>query len=192
MKRSQSGVTLVELMIALTVGLIVIGATIALVVSLMRSNNESIRAMRLSQEMRALADVASMEIRRARSLKDPLANVGQGAAAFVTCNAITPDAGGECLLFAYDCNPANNNGEFRALRKSGTNLVLSTGTGTLTCNAPLPVQLNSNELRLGTVRFATTAQGAVQMTLTGSLATDPGTSRTVTRVIWPRSAPVVP
>lgn len=189
--KSQAGVTLIELMVAMTVGLIVIGATIGLVVSLMRSNSDSIRATRLSQEMRALADLATMEIRRARSLDDPLANVGQGATAFTQCNAITAGDNNRCLTFAYGCNPVDGTGEFRVIRQSGNNLVIGTGASALTCTSG-GTQLNSADLVVESAQFTSMGTGAIRMTLQGRLAADANMRRTITRVIWPRSAPVVP
>jgi prepilin-type N-terminal cleavage/methylation domain-containing protein len=190
-RRFQAGVTLVELMIAMVVGLIVVGAAIGLIVALMRSNSETIHSARLSQEMRALADLTTMEIRRARGLVDPLANVGQGGAAATTCNAVTPSADGQCLTFAYGCTPLGTGGEFRVIRRSGTNLEFGTATTALDCSVS-GTRLNSDELVIQSVNFRQTPTGAISMTLQGRLASDPNMSRTLTRVIWPRSAPVVP
>lgn len=191
LKRSQAGVTLVEMMIAMVVGMIVIGAAIALIVSLMQSNNDSIRSMRLSQEMRAVADIVTMEVRRARSLVDPLANVGQGATAFVTCNAITPSAGGTCLTFGYGCDPADGTGTFRAIRQTGSNLVIAGGITAVDC-AATGTRLNSNDLVIDSLVFTQTAQGAIQMELEGHPSSNTAMTRKLTRVIWPRSAPVTP
>lgn len=192
-RRSQTGVTLVELMIAMVVGLIVVGAAIGLIVALMRSNSETIRSARLSQEMRALADLTAMEVRRARGLTDPLANVGQGGAAPTTCNAVTPSPDGQCLMFAYECTPLGTSGQFRVIRLSGTNLELgqATATAALDCSVS-GTRLNSDELVIQSVNFSQTPTGAINMTLQGHLASAPNMSRSLTRVIWPRSAPVVP
>ena len=65
LSRSQQGVTLVELMIGLTLGLIVTGAAISLVASISQSNSETIRATRLTQELRSLSDIVTLEARRA-------------------------------------------------------------------------------------------------------------------------------
>lgn len=189
--RRQAGVTLVELMVGMVVGLIVLGAAITLVVSLMKSNNDSIRSMRLSQEMRALADVATMEIRRARGLADPLANVGQGGTAFLTCNAISPGDSGKCLTFGYGCNPSDGTGNFRAIRQVDTNLIIATGAAQQACDAA-GTRLNSGDMVLDSVNFSTTAEGAIRMSIEAHLSSDTGMKRTLTRVIWPRSAPVAP
>lgn len=187
----QTGFTLIELMIAMVLGLLVVGATIALAVSLMRSNNETVRATRLTQELRGLADVLTAEARRARGIKDPLANVGVGAAAFTTCNAIYPavaDGTKQCLLFAYDCNPVDGSGTFVAFNMTGGNLKRGIGT---TC-ASADKQLNSAGIVISTANFSSTANGSVKMTLTAYASSDASFSRTVTRTIYPRSVPVAP
>lgn len=187
----QTGFTLIELMIAMVLGLLVIGAAISLAVSLMRTNNETIRATRLTQELRALADVVTAEARRARSIKDPLANVGVGAAAFTTCNAIYPavaDGTQQCLRFAYDCNPVDGTGTFVAFNMTGGNLKRGIGA---TC-ASADKQLNSDSIVIDTANFSTTSSGAVQMTLTAHASTDASFTRTLTRTVYPRSVPVSP
>lgn len=193
-RSGQTGLTLIELMISLVLGLIVVGATIALAVSLMRSNNETIRSTRLTQELRAAADVVTTEIRRARSLSDPLANVGQGAAAFTTCNAIYPaatDGVQSCILFAYECNPQNGSGTYHMIRRNGAALEMSAGNTALTC-ASAGNRLNSPELAITTANFSTTAEGAIQFTLEGHLTSDSSVTRRVSRIVWPRSVPVSP
>lgn len=207
-RRSQTGLTLIELMIGMALGLIVIGATIGLALSLMRSNNDSIRAARLTQELRAMGDIVSAEVRRARSLVDPLANVGQGAAAFTTCNAISPGLpvapetrnSSSCLVIAYQCNPSDGSGQYRMIRLASNGLVYRAHTAALTCPAggtaatSDETQLNSAELVIdpASSSFTRLATGAIEVSLRGHMATEPGVRRTVTRVIWPRSAPVVP
>lgn len=193
MKKAQAGLSLIELMIGMAVGLIVIVAAIAVVVSLMQANNESIRSMRLSQEMRAVADIVAMEVRRARSLDDPLANVGQGATAYTTCNAITPSADGKCLLFGYNCNPDDGKGNFRAIRQTGSSLILVESDEALTCATTIgEVPLNSDDLVLDSLDFTLTTEGAIQLSLEGHPSADADMKRKLTRVIWPRSAPVIP
>ena len=84
----QRGVSLIEMMIALVAGLVVSGAALALVLATMKSNSETIKATRLTQELRATADVIARDLRRARSVTDPIANVDV-ATSLQTCNTIT-------------------------------------------------------------------------------------------------------
>ena len=140
----SGGFTLIELMVALVVGLIVSGAAIALMVSIMKSNSETIRATRLTQELRVTAEIVSRELRRARSVTDPIANVGLANASLLkACNAITPTTAGttaNCATFGYDCNSASS-AVFKAIGLAGGKVRLAsasaavpacptTGTGT--------------------------------------------------------------
>jgi prepilin-type N-terminal cleavage/methylation domain-containing protein len=70
--RRAAGFSLVELMVAMVIGLIVIGAVIALVLSMMRANNQTIGATRLTQELRATAALMANDLRRAGGVIDPL------------------------------------------------------------------------------------------------------------------------
>ena len=71
--KGNAGFSLVELMIAMVVGLIVVGAVLALVVSMIRANNQTIQATRLTQELRATAAVIASEAK----LADPSLYTGR-------------------------------------------------------------------------------------------------------------------
>ena len=70
------GFSLIELMVAMVVGLIVVGAVLALVVSIMKSNRQTLQSTRLNQEMRATLAVIANDLRRARSVTDPFSDRG--------------------------------------------------------------------------------------------------------------------
>ena len=56
----QRGFSLVEMMVALVLGLVVTGAVLALVVAIIHSNRQTLQSTRLNQELRAtLAVIAS-------------------------------------------------------------------------------------------------------------------------------------
>lgn len=73
------GFTLIELLVGMAVGIIVVSALVAFIVSSVQANSENLRSIRLTQELRALTEVVGREIRRARyvSADDLLAAVGQ-------------------------------------------------------------------------------------------------------------------
>jgi type II secretory pathway pseudopilin PulG len=188
----QAGVTLIELMISLVLGLIVTGAVLALVVSIMRSNGETIRATRLTQELRSLSDIMTMEVRRARGLSDPLANVGSGGGAPVSACDIDPVPSATCLQVGYRCDVAVGTGEFRTFSLKGDQLLLATAT-----DAPpacgVGDKLNSAELALDAVTMTKGGDGSINVVLTGHLKSDnSATQRTLVRTIWPRSTAVSP
>ena len=54
-RTGMRGLSLIELMVSLAIGLIVIGGVLGLVLSIIRSNNQTIQATRLTQELRAIA-----------------------------------------------------------------------------------------------------------------------------------------
>ena len=99
LRTRTTGFGLIELMVAMVVGLIVVGAVLALVVSIMRSNRQTLQATRLTQELRATLSVVSSDLRRARSVDDPLST-----AVVVTGNpyrAVTTATAG-CVIYGYD------------------------------------------------------------------------------------------
>lgn len=82
------GFSVIEVMVSLVLGLLLIISVLALVVSVMRANTETIRSTRLTQELRTLVEVVSREISRARYVQDPLSNVGAALAADMRLNSI--------------------------------------------------------------------------------------------------------
>lgn len=62
--KSQSGFTLIELMIAMIISLIVVGATITMFVMILKSNSDNLKMIRLTQEMRSVMSLISRDIRR--------------------------------------------------------------------------------------------------------------------------------
>ena len=71
-RRRERGFTLVEMMVALALSLIVSAAVVALVVAIVRSNRQTLQATRLHQELRATLNLIASDMRRARSVGDPL------------------------------------------------------------------------------------------------------------------------
>lgn len=76
----NAGFTLVEMMVALVLALLVSAAVLAFIVSLVRSNSETVLSTRLNQELRATMAVVANELRRARAVEDPISSVGQSGA----------------------------------------------------------------------------------------------------------------
>lgn len=63
--KQQAGVTLVELMIGLLVGLIVVAGGISIFTASIRGQTDNINLTRLNQDMRAMMDIMVRDIRRA-------------------------------------------------------------------------------------------------------------------------------
>jgi len=108
-KSRQLGLSLIELMVAITVGLFLMAGLATFMVSTLNSHASTMKSSRLNQEMRAAMTLMVREIRRAGYWGSPSSNAGSlsgvGAGAtysnpFKTVNTAT--AG--CILFTYDSN----------------------------------------------------------------------------------------
>jgi prepilin peptidase dependent protein B len=139
-RTTQRGLTVIELLVGLAVGLIVVGGAIAMYASSVRSSNETLMASKLNQEISGLLHVIVNDVRRAGFWGDmdmddldenPFSQ--QGATALVVRddmanNAVQPATGqGSCLVYAYDATylPGNaagviENADLFGFRLNGT------------------------------------------------------------------------
>lgn len=63
--RSQVGLTLIELMISIALGLFVVGGVVYVTASTMRTNTQTLRSTHLNQELRAAMQMMTRDLRRA-------------------------------------------------------------------------------------------------------------------------------
>lgn len=189
----QRGVSLIELMIAMVAGLIVTGAAVALIVAMMKSNAETIKATRLTQELRTTAEVIARDMRRARSVSDPIANVD--VATKVACNAITLTTSPTCVVYGYDCT--SSTGSFRAVALSNNKIRLNTGTDPTSLPACPPaandIQLSSDAIKINSFTITAASGDAYTISLAGQFANDPSATplvRTFSQEVRIRSAAV--
>jgi len=146
------GFSLIELMVALVVGLIVVGAVLALVVSIMKSNRQTLQSTRLNQEMRATLAVIANDLRRARSVTDPFST-----AALVTGNPFkaVSTSGGSCVIYAYD---GAVDGPWHVIKlDSGKVVMQGAATRPADCDpGGTAVPLGSNQVEVTSLTFAPT------------------------------------
>jgi len=95
-RKQQCGLTLVEMLIALVLGLFVTAVIITVFSTNVRSSNENIRMIRLNQELRATMSLMTDELKRAGYSADP------NNSDFMSEIDISDDR--ECIKFAYDLN----------------------------------------------------------------------------------------
>ena len=105
------GITLIELMISLVIGLIVLGAVIALFVAFNKSSLDLHRAIRLEQEIRTTVDFMARDIRRIGHVQGLYAHIGTPDfcdAGYFDCELTPPastfNASGSRLEYRYDAN----------------------------------------------------------------------------------------
>lgn len=197
MKQSVSrgkvgGFTLIELMIAMVLGLIVIGAVLALSLSLMRANNQTIAGTRLTQELRAVAGLMASDLRRAGGVVDPLtvatANNGNPLNPFAAISTAT--AG--CIQYGYAGAEAGNN--FRAINFRQGAVFLAAGT-TDPAGCGGGTRLSSPQVTITGLTFerqspcgtANATGRCIRITLAGRLTGDATITRQYTQDIFVRS-----
>lgn len=103
------GFTLIELMVALVLGLVVVGGVMGVFMSTYQSNAQNIKSVRLNEEMRAVMSMMTRDIRRA-GVRDLAwqpsllgsANVFANDVNWVVSRYDTTVPANSCALFAYD------------------------------------------------------------------------------------------
>jgi len=193
--RRQGGFSLIELMIATVAGLIVVGAALTLTVSVLKSNNQTVRSARLTQELRAVSEIISRELRRAREIADPYAHVGHpeiGPSAVY--NTLTVNS--SSILYAYE--GVTNPRRAICLDGSSIKMVQAPIATAVTCTTAGDT-LSSPQINITALTFTPTgsppATGPIVVTVTGQ-TTDANPadriSRTFTTAVQIRSSAVPP
>jgi prepilin-type N-terminal cleavage/methylation domain-containing protein len=194
------GFSLVELMIALVLGLIVSGAAIALVVAIIKSNRQTLQATRLTQELRATLAVIANDLRRARSVDDPLSTAlvpgGNPFGAVSTANAA-------CAIYAYD---GAIDGPWHVVRlDAGRIVLLGSATRPANCTSgSSPFVLGSDQVEITELTFTPTTTATTPplasnesivreftVTIAGRLVDDDaqlaGITRTMSQTVYVRA-----
>lgn len=187
---------MIELMIGLAIGLIISTAVVAFIAATLKTNSATVQSMKLNNELRALSEIIARDIRRARSMEDPLANIGTGCSTNPASTSPAPCAGlnfntvdistAGCIIYSYD-SPDNN--DLRAVRLATTNgvgavLFNRQPTTAPTCTAG-GTQISSPLLDIETLTFASctytdagtgatvTMNDCINLTLSAKLVNDP-------------------
>lgn len=103
--KKQTGFTLIEIMIALVIGLIVVAATVSIYVATAKSSTDTIRAARLNHDLEAAMTLMINDIRRSGYWGGALMEVDSRDNPFTktTTNIQIHDAN-SCILYTYDAN----------------------------------------------------------------------------------------
>jgi type IV pilus assembly protein PilW len=110
--RKQRGLSLVELMVGITVGLFVVAAAATLVANQLSDNRRLLLETQMQQDLRATMDIMTRQLRRAGALTTPLAQAGLASPAGVggapnAYAAVTPTAAADSLAsFRFILNAA--------------------------------------------------------------------------------------
>jgi len=121
-KSKQKGFTLIEIMIALMLGLIIIGATLNIYISTIKASSDTVKSARLNYDMETAMQFMINDIRRAGYWGGAVTGSTSTANPFIigtgNIQLIEPVAVGStdftCILYTYDSDSdgAINNGEY--------------------------------------------------------------------------------
>ena len=210
--RVSRGFSLIELMVAITIGLIVLAGATTVIVAISQSNSETIQSTRLTQELRTLATVIANDVKRARRMDDPLAKVGQGApcVAGEPCYAITPayvappaapTPAASCITYGYTGTAGDSNRGVRnyvAIGRFGSpgSVKLHQATAPFAgcpINGSTGTPLNSPQIDITALSFKPVSPGQIDLSITGKLRTGSAYTNSITRTfvqpIFIRSGP---
>jgi type IV pilus assembly protein PilW len=106
----QAGLSLVELMVGIAVGLFIVAAATVVVTSQLSDNRRLLLETQLQQDLRASGDIVAREVRRASAWGPAEQGVwfpGRAAAAVAVnpFNEITAEEGGSAIEFKYHRGP---------------------------------------------------------------------------------------
>jgi len=109
-RRREQGLTLIELMIGLLLGLIVTGIAISMYVSTLGITGQTVRTVMLNQELRLVLELVTADIRRAGhwdgsvGADNPHAEVVSGATKLLPISVFDNDGDGvdDCVILTYD------------------------------------------------------------------------------------------
>jgi prepilin-type N-terminal cleavage/methylation domain-containing protein len=182
--RATRGFGLVEMMIALVLGLVVSGSVVAFIGSIIRANAQTVRITRLNQELRSTSEMIGRELKRAQSVSEPLTNIGNPSG--TACTGVDTPVGchdasivlnvvnASCITYGYG---GSGQGNFRAIFLDTTNTAaqdvkIARGNAAVACTNGTGTALNSPLVTITAMSITTLANGAVDISLSGRMRND--------------------
>ena len=135
-RRTERGVSLIETLIAMALGLLVLAGTLQLVNHLVQGNMTTVQVIRLEQDTRTVLDIIIQDLRRAGSFPEAARDLGdasrflqtQPPAPLIDGDAIQFDKAGSALTYAYrESDGKLTQAKFSLDAKAGT-VLMHTGT----------------------------------------------------------------
>ena len=176
-KKKQQGVTMIELLVGLLVGLVVLGAATAAFLSSLGAQTDNLGLARLNQDRRSMMDIMTRDIRRAGFVtSDPAKN----SAALLNNPFFSADKdirvlnSGACIVYSYNANddspPVVGSNEHFGFRLNGNGVLQmrSSGTTNTSCDDGTWESITEPEILITDLTF-TLSESSLNAT---SMATD--------------------
>jgi prepilin peptidase dependent protein B len=200
--KRELGLTLIELMIAMVIGLIIVASVIGLFISMMSSNTTNLNEIRLNQELRAAMSLMTRDIRRAGYNGGSAAVAGvsnpfstDASSAGTASTALKIGAGNDDVMFAYDVDfdGVLDNGEVLGYQLASNTLQLCLADSVANCTTwqsltdPDVVSITGLSFTETDASSAMAQFKQVTISLTGQWTKDSDFTRTVTETIKRRN-----
>lgn len=195
--RRQSGVGLIELMIAITLGLVLTAGAVSIYAGTAKSNADLVKTIGLEQELHTVMDLMLRDIRRAGSHGRPSLLAGANPFGLNPASAFSGEPAASCLSFSYDLDQDGTLDTAAGDERFGYRLraqVIEMRRGGLACNASgtpdWEAVTDPGHTRITELQFVVSTAAAgpigvrkVRITLTGEPASDTSVSRTLVREV---------
>ncbi|MDD5578391.1 MAG: prepilin-type N-terminal cleavage/methylation domain-containing protein [Methylobacter sp.] len=103
--KKQSGLTLIEIMIALLIGLIIIAATITIYITTIKGSSDTLKSARLNHDLESAMALMVNDIRRAGYWGGAIAGADSTKNPFTIGTADIQIPTASCILYTYDADP---------------------------------------------------------------------------------------
>jgi len=196
-KQGQQGLSLLEILIAMVIGLFILGAVLGLFVSMIKSDSDNIKAIQLNQELRNVMGLMTRDIRRAGSNRNAAVNAtttpptnpfSVAGTTRLTIGSNPQGTANACVIYSYDSNEAS---ELYGFRLDEANHTIEARVSGSTCSAAGWTDLtDSTYISISGLTFADTTVTVaginlrqINITLTGNLENDPTVVRTLSETV---------
>lgn len=127
--RRQRGLSIIELLVGVAVGLFIIGGALKVFVDLVGDNRRQVIEVRVNQDLRAAADIIARDLRRAGYWRNAMSGVNPTPPALPASNPYgNATFAANSVSYAYDRdgNAAINGGEQAGFRLAGNVIEMQT------------------------------------------------------------------
>jgi prepilin peptidase dependent protein B len=200
MRARQRGLSLVELMIGITLGVLLLLAGTSMYLGTVSANAELLKTAKLDQDLHAAMDLMLRDLRRAGATGDPNAS---NPFTLDAAAAYSGQPANSCITFTYDLNQNGAldtgtpderfgfrlKGQAVELRRNG---LACTADGWEAVTDPMVVRVTA--LQFSVTQETTSGVGvrSIQVTLSGQLPSDSTISRSLVRVVKVRNDAYTP
>ena len=182
--RQSKGFTLVEMMIAMLIGVGFSIGAIKMFAGAINTSSRSVQMVKLSQELRTAMQLVSRDIRRSGILFDPLANyqATQALTSGMTIGTLSEEGVADCLQVSYQDTTGNIvNAVYRHMLADGVGAVAGHFAADSDCTTPADaagwIEITDPEM-LNISRFSFTLNNR-----SIAIGTNPATGNTIQMVI---------